>query len=144
MNRFRIHHIMCTNLYRGYGYSGAFCENMSEKVKWLLDNPDDPIMCVCGPDMICAACPNLEDGDYCTNGDNHVCTKDRELLAILRIEENGIYTYNELRNRANMYLTEEAFIESCHTCRWYKEGICKYEDFSFNIIRRKIWNLENR
>lgn len=30
MNRtFRVHHILCTALYTGLGYSGDFCENMT-------------------------------------------------------------------------------------------------------------------
>lgn len=32
MKKFRVHHILCTVLYRGEGYSGTFCDNMTEKV----------------------------------------------------------------------------------------------------------------
>ena len=41
MKRFRVHHIMCTDLYQGYGYSGAFCENMTEMVTWLKEHADE-------------------------------------------------------------------------------------------------------
>ena len=57
MKNFRVHHIMCTNLYQGYGYSGAFCENMTEMVTWLKSNPDEKLLLVTDPDEICKKCP---------------------------------------------------------------------------------------
>ena len=98
---------MCTNLYRGYGYSGAFCENMSAKVQWLKTHLDEKIQLVCEPDMICEKCPNLKDGDFCANGDNHVCEKDKSLLQELHLVENEFYTYSELMQAADEYLSEE-------------------------------------
>lgn len=53
MNKFRVHHIMCTNLYKGYGYSGPFCENMTKMVSWLNENQDEPLLLVTHPDEIC-------------------------------------------------------------------------------------------
>ena len=35
MKKFRVHHILCTVLYRGEGYSGTFCDNMTQKVQEL-------------------------------------------------------------------------------------------------------------
>ena len=110
---------MCTNLYRGYGYSGAFCENMSEKVQWLKTHPDEKIQLVCEPDMICEKCPNLKEGDFCANGDNHVCEKDKSLLQELHLVENEFYTYSELMQAADEYLSEEVFMRSCENCGWY-------------------------
>ena len=131
VNKFRVHHIMCTNLYRGYGYSGAFCENMSAKVQWLKTHLDEKIQLVCEPDMICEKCPNLKDGDFCANGDNHVCEKDKSLLQELHLVENEFYTYSELMQAADEYLSEEVFMRSCENCGWYEKGICKYEEFDF-------------
>lgn len=34
-DKFRGHHIVCTSLYEGKGYSGAFCENMTAVVERL-------------------------------------------------------------------------------------------------------------
>ena len=65
MKHFRVHHIMCTNLYQGYGYSGAFCQNMTKMVTWLKDHADEPLLLVSDPDEICKKCPNLVEGKYC-------------------------------------------------------------------------------
>ena len=65
MKKFRVHHILCTVLYRGEGYSGTFCDNMTEKVRELKADPEEPLMLVTDPDMICARCPNRTPGDTC-------------------------------------------------------------------------------
>ena len=126
---FRVHHILCTKLYKGLGYDGAFCRNMSEKVCLLREHPDILLTLVTDPDIICANCPNLREGNFCTNGDNHVKDKDQALLAPLHLIEHETYTYRELMEHAKAYLTEDVFIKSCSCCQWYKAGICKYEDF---------------
>lgn len=129
MYKFRVHHIMCTNLYKGYGYSGDFCENMTKMVEWLCNNPDEPLLLVTNPDDICAKCPNLINNKYCENEQNHVHLKDKELLLALHLEEGKTYTYSFLKSQAKKYLSKEIFEKSCSNCKWYKEGLCKYEDF---------------
>jgi hypothetical protein len=44
MKKFRVHHILCTVLYRGEGYSGTFCVNMTQKVRELKADPEEPLM----------------------------------------------------------------------------------------------------
>ena len=39
MKKFRVHHILCTVLYRGEGYSGTFCDNMTQKVRGTEGRP---------------------------------------------------------------------------------------------------------
>ena len=63
MKKFRVHHILCTVLYRGEGYSGTFCDNMTQKVRELKADPEEPLMLVTDPDMICARCPNRTPDD---------------------------------------------------------------------------------
>lgn len=130
---FRVHHILCTQLYRGLGYSGSFCENMTEKVLFLRNNSDYKLTLVTHPDEICNKCPNLKDGDYCTNGDNHVHIKDSLLLEPLHLIEGHEYSYNELLCHSKKYLTKEVFTDSCKNCDWYKKGVCKYEDFETDV-----------
>ena len=131
MKNFRVHHIMCTNLYQGYGYSGAFCENMTEMVTWLKEHPTEKMCLVTDPDEICKNCPNLKDGIDCVDATNHVKTKDSKLLAPLHLTEKEAYSYGELLEHANKYLTKEIFETSCNKCQWYAQGLCKYEDFDF-------------
>lgn len=131
MKKFRVHHIMCTNLYQGYGYSGAFCENMTKMVTWLNDNPEEPLLLVTNPDEICMKCPNLVENKYCVDVNNYVHEKDKALISPLHLKENEVYTYKELKSYAKRYLSEEVFENSCHNCEWYRQGLCKYEDFNF-------------
>lgn len=131
MKHFRVHHIMCTNLYQGYGYSGAFCQNMTKMVTWLKDHADEPLLLVSDPDEICKKCPNLVEGKYCLDATNHVKSKDQHLLEPLHLLEGQTYTYGQLMQKADKYLTKEVFESSCSKCEWYKQGLCHYEDFRF-------------
>lgn len=131
MRKFRVHHIMCTNLYQGYGYSGAFCENMTHMVNWLKANESEPLLLVTSPDEICKKCPNLVEDEFCVNRENHVLDKDEALLEPLHLKRNEVYTYAQLKVHAKNHLTKEVFENSCSNCEWYKQGLCKYEDFNF-------------
>lgn len=131
MKRFRVHHIMCTDLYQGYGYSGAFCENMTEMVTWLKEHADEKLLLVSDPDEICKKCPNLKDDVFCVDETNHVKSKDQQLLEPLHLLEKETYSYEELQQHAKQYLTKEVFEASCRNCQWYKKGLCRYEDFRF-------------
>lgn len=130
VKEFRVHHILCTQLYQGLGYSGDFCTNMTAVVSDLRANPDQSVRLVAKGDVICKNCPNRVGTDFCTNGDNHVAIKDRNLLAPLHLEEGETYTYRELLQHSRQYLTESVFTASCANCNWYRQGICKYEDFN--------------
>lgn len=110
--KFRVHHILCTSLYEGKGYSGTFCENMTAIVEWLQSHKDKPLTLVAEPDMICENCPNRTESNECEQDANHVAEKDRQLLAVLQLEEGGSYTYRELCERALDRMTEEAFLKA--------------------------------
>lgn len=126
--KFRVHHILCTSLYEGKGYSGTFCENMTAIVEWLQSHKDKPLTLVAEPDMICENCPNQTENNECEQDANHVAEKDRQLLTVLQLEEGGSYTYRELCERALDRMTEEAFLKSCGRCYWRKQGLCRYEN----------------
>ncbi len=133
MRDFRVHHILCTNLYQGYGYSGDFCENMTEKVNWLKANPNEKIRLVADADMICQKCPNLTEDRKCVSDENHVQIKDRALLEPLHLVEGEAYTYAELYAHAREYMTKEIFEKSCSKCEWYKQGLCSFEALDFRL-----------
>lgn len=76
-DKFRGHHIVCTSLYEGKGYSGAFCENMTAVVERLRKDPDEELLLVAEPDMICANCPNRTEMNECVHNHNRVVNKDR-------------------------------------------------------------------
>ncbi|MBE5889394.1 MAG: DUF1284 domain-containing protein [Lachnospiraceae bacterium] len=128
--KFRVHHILCTSLYQGYGYSGPFCENMTKIINYLCQNPDEPLTLVTEPDAICANCPNLDPIDNGCSGDhNHVHIKDVELLNVLGLEEGAQYSYRQLLTEGIAKFTKEVFEKSCSNCAWYHQGLCNHEDF---------------
>ena len=99
-DKFRGHHIVCTSLYEGKGYSGAFCENMTAVVERLRKDPDEELLLVAEPDMICANCPNRTETNECVHNHNRVVNKDRRVIEFFGLEENRVYTYREMCRHA--------------------------------------------
>lgn len=129
LKRLRVHHLLCIPLFRGAGYSGTFSKNMAAKIQELKEKPELKVRLLCVPDMICEKCPNRNSDDTCKSNGNHVAAKDRELLAVLGLEENGIYQVQELFQKARERLTKEVFDASCRNCEWYQKGYCSFEDY---------------
>lgn len=126
--KFRIHHILCTSLYEGKGYSSTFCENMSSIVEYLHHHPDEKLTLVAEPDIICANCPNRTEADTCSQDLNHVVEKDRGILKYIDLTEGAAYSYRELCRQMLLQITPELFEEICGSCAWKKQGLCRYED----------------
>ena len=99
-DKFRGHHIVCTSLYEGKGYSGAFCENMTAVVERLRKDPDEELLLVAEPDMICANCPNRTETNECVHNHNRVVNTDRRVIEFFGLEENRVYTYREMCRHA--------------------------------------------
>lgn len=135
MNKFRAHHIICTSLYEGKGYSGAFCENMTSIVERLRSDPDEALLLVAEPDMICANCPNRTDGNECSENHNRVVDKDRRVIEQFGLKENEVYTYREMCRHARGAMTEAFFMENCGKCDWRRQGLCNYEDLLAQLDR---------
>lgn len=126
--KFRAHHILCTSLYEGKGYSGTFCENMTKIVENLREDPDQTVLLVAEPDRICANCPNRTGTNECAQDANHVEIKDRKLLESLGLTEGASYSYRNLCRTAQKKVTREAFEATCGKCYWHRQGLCRYED----------------
>ena len=138
--KLRVHHLFCSALYIGKGYSEDFCKNMNSVVRKLwAENPhdenipqneqkedDEKVELVICPDCICKECPNLTETG-CSLDDNNVVSKDEKLAKRLGLEINRGYSVSELLHRTAVNMTEEIFETSCHNCEWYQEGLCSYE-----------------
>lgn len=124
--KFRAHHILCTALYEGKGYSGDFCDNMSQVVDYLREHADEKLQLVAEPDIICEDCPNRQEDNTCSQDTNHVVVKDRWILKMLGFKEGGIYTYRQMCQQAREKITEAVFLESCGKCKWRAQGLCQY------------------
>lgn len=125
---FRAHHIICTSLYEGKGYSNAFCDNMTAIVTRLRKNPEERMTLVARPDMICANCPNQTPDATCSFNANRVVEKDRRVIERFALKENEEYSYRELCRHALEHMNHEVFMEFCGKCDWRAQGLCKYED----------------
>lgn len=122
MMRLRVHHLFCSALYVGKGYSEAFCRNMQKVVTWLWAPSS-------GPDEICRECPNLGDKG-CKLDNDHVVSKDAALAQALGLEVERVYPIAELLHIVSGNLTAEIFENSCHNCDWYAQGLCRYEQLA--------------
>lgn len=133
--RFRAHHILCTVLYEGKGYSGAFCENMTAVTERLRTNPDEAFILAAEPDLICAHCPNQTENGECSQDHNRVVDKDHRVLANLGLTEGECCSYREMCEHARARITEELFDRLCGTCEWRMQGLCRYEDLTAGLAK---------
>ncbi|MCM1253210.1 MAG: DUF1284 domain-containing protein [Clostridium sp.] len=137
--KLRVHHLFCSALFVGKGYSDKFCENMDSVVRKLwTESPHDnsahnekrqentQIELITEPDCICAQCPNLTT-DGCSLDANNVVSKDEKLAQRLDLKVNRSYPVDELLRHTAAHMTEEIFETSCHNCEWYQTGLCSYE-----------------
>ncbi|MCD7858926.1 MAG: DUF1284 domain-containing protein [Firmicutes bacterium] len=128
----RAHHLLCTVLFVGAGYSPAFTENMSRAVARL--HAGQPVRLAQEPDAICAACPNrLPDGACALDADAPIASTDQRLLERLRLRSDACYAPQELFALVKARLTAADFEELCANCRWYRAGYCSYEKYMERI-----------
>ena len=129
MLRLRVHHLLCSALFVGKGYSEGFCENMQKIVQWLWEKSpqgeEREVELIFGEDSICKECPNLTK-EGCSLGDNHVVSKDVRLAQALQLQTDRSYSVSALLGHVEQNLTEEIFETSCHKCEWYRMGLCSY------------------
>jgi|GEM_PF-1530530 len=53
----RAHHLLCTSLFSGHGYSDSFTEGLLHTVEFLHNGENHTIILLDEPDRICAGCP---------------------------------------------------------------------------------------
>lgn len=126
----RAHHILCTLLFEGKGYSSSFTSSLAE-IAHILKTDDPAVRIAAGYDDICVGCPNKDDADprLCIN--QRVSQKDRDIIRFLRIQEGCVYKYSTLAMAVRHKITAELFISSCQNCIWFKDGVCSYDKLRF-------------
>lgn len=93
----RGHHLICTGLFQGAGYSDDFSVNMGNIVSCLQkDNPR--INLVSDVDNVCQECPKA---DRCQDNENRcdldsVKKKDRQLLDSLNLPRTNADNYSQI------------------------------------------------
>ncbi|MCM1024354.1 MAG: DUF1284 domain-containing protein [Prevotella sp.] len=113
----RPHHLLCTEFFRGYGYSGDFTENMAKVISEL--NADDPtVRLVTETDIICRSCPN-NNGGVCTDAEK-VLRYDSITLSFLGACGNGTARWSELKKSAREKIISTGNLgKVCADCQWF-------------------------
>ena len=126
----RVHHLLCTGLFSGHGYSPEYTEHLTRVIATFKNHEYISLTTNC--DTVCSVCPKRKhDGtDFiCADDDNYVHIKDTLLLEPLGLEEGKPYKVSELKKILDTKLTKEVFDKSCSNCPWYKQGYCTFEDW---------------
>lgn len=132
--RLRAHHLLCTALYQGKGYSGDFESNM-DRIASRVCREEDLVLCLLdSPDNICEECPNLT-AEGCRLDDNSVVVTDRRLLDLLGQSSGNCMTVGQCRRLLRRKITSEIFQELCGECTWKKKGLCSYERLKIQLDR---------
>jgi len=75
MYKLRPHHLLCMRLFKGEGYSEKFTSNMQSCINVLTKDSSQRFVLVGGYDDICLHCPNLNDENQCSQGNENVLHK---------------------------------------------------------------------
>ena len=144
MIELRAHHLLCTVLYQGKGYSEQFVHNMDNVVD-ALKNGHNQIKVVTRPDIICSECPNaMEDGSCALDGEKvnesadakSIASLDENVFTFFELEPEKIYEVSEIFTIVQSKITPEFFNLCCGECRWHKMGLCDFEDYMIKLGRK--------
>lgn len=115
--RVRPHHLLCTEFFKGYGYSGDFTANMARVIDEL--NADDPtVRLVAEADIVCVRCPN-NNGGVCADCEK-VLRYDKAALDFLGLDGEVSGKWSELKKSAREKIILAGKLDSvCGDCRWF-------------------------
>lgn len=116
----RPHHLLCTEFFKGYGYSDDFTANMAEVIS-ELNSTDPTVRLVYETDIVCRRCPN-NNGGMCTDGEK-VLRYDRSVTDLLGLCGNDTAKWSELKKSAReKIICAGKLRQVCGDCQWF--GIC--------------------
>ena len=125
----RAHHFLCLTTFAGKGYSPDFSANLSRVFGAAQRGELSRLRATSKADLICGACPHLEDGsaaDGCAFSAS-IAARDRRMLRALGWREN-----QEVDFAAAMDIIHERHRELmrqvCRGCDW--EALCAEERFT--------------
>ena len=121
MTKLRPHHLLCTQGYRGKGYSKEFVENMTEIVR-TIKNEKVQVQLIFSEDDICSKCPNLSENNICKS--NTVNMIDNKVIKYFELEEK-VYEYESLIRYIKSHITRKIMDDICGNCEWYSISKCK-------------------
>ena len=83
---------------------------------------------VAEPDRLCAACPNLREGDCALHGDGTekgIVAQDRDVLARLGLAAGETVAWKGILDRIRANVGPDDLDDICGTCPWLPLGHCK-------------------
>ncbi|MDD5258403.1 MAG: DUF1284 domain-containing protein [bacterium] len=126
MLKLRGHHLICLIAFQGEGYSKAFARNFKKLQKLYLNNPDEKVKVVAGPDMACKKCPHLSNNTCISPIDSpnsRIIALDKKAFKLLKITP-GIYNIGVLHQHIRL-LTKLSLRNFCRNCSWYGRVPCQ-------------------
>lgn len=113
----RPHHLLCTEFFRGYGYSDDFTANMSSVIAEL--NAADPaVRLSADTDIVCGKCPHNRNGRCDTY--EKVLRYDHAVLELLGLRENTLAHWSELKRAAReKIISADKLCSVCGDCQWF-------------------------
>lgn len=133
MINLRGHHLFCTTLFEGFGYSENFAKNMRITID-KFENED--IKIVQNFDDICNECPHKSENNFCANGMENVHIRDKNSLITLGIKIGDVFSKQELFEKLNQ-VSEDGFNSVCYHCQWGLDGLCSFEKFKNRLTDNK-------
>ena len=118
----RPHHGMCFQFYEGKGYSEDFTDHMGRVIAQLGKDPSQKIRLIVATDVVCANCPNNEEGS-CTTLEK-VTRYDEEVLKACDLAEGDEISYNIFTQLVRSEIIEKGLRSRiCGDCSW--DYICR-------------------
>jgi hypothetical protein len=124
--RIRAHNLLCIQGFVGKGYSPGFVANMTAVIASLDD--DAEVTVAADPDVLCAACPNLEESGCALHGEGTeegIVRQDRDVIARLGLAEGEAYRWGEIVSRIAERVAPADLDDICGSCPWLPLGVCK-------------------
>lgn len=135
MINLRGHHLFCTTLFSGLGYSEEFTENMKNVLKNLTH---ENIKIICKQDVLCAKCPFANENNSCGNGTDNATKRDYNAIKELNIKIDENYNYKQLLEKLGT-VDEISFEKVCGNCQWLSSGVCSYEKFKEKLKMSELF-----
>jgi len=123
----RAHHLLCLLGFQGIGYTAGFIRNF-QKVKRLVEqHPNLVVEVVDSCDVICIACPNMQDGECFKSGRKYnekVKCIDGRVMERLGIKPGDRFKAKDLYALIKEKIQPRDIKDICQGCDWLNLGFC--------------------
>ena len=123
----RAHNLLCLLGYRGKGYDDRFVAGMTALQRTLRADPASLVEIRAAPDLLCAACPNLEASGCALGGrehEAHMRAQDLDVASRLGLEPGAVVSWKEVLARVAAHVRGADLPAICTTCPWLPLGWC--------------------